>query len=92
MSPSRSPEVAKWVWTELERLVDRAGVIHTDLQARTPSLSHTREPGSMTKDQQGVNESLSEGHSTWFFHHQLAQGLPIVTCSPEEWERQRGGV
>ena len=68
----RSPEVAKWVWTELERLVDGAGVIHMDLQARTHSLSHTQEPGSMTKDQQGVDESLREGQSMWFFHYQLA--------------------
>lgn len=49
VSPLRSPEVAKWVWTELERLVDGAGMIHMDLQARTHSLSHTQEPGSMTK-------------------------------------------
>lgn len=44
------------------------------------------------QDQQGVNESLREGQSTWFFHYQLAQGLRIVTGSPEEWEGQRGGV
>ena len=92
VSPSKSPEVVKWMWTERERLVDGAGVIHMDLQARTHSLSQTQEPGSMTEDKQGVNESLREGLSTWFFHYQLAQGLPTVTCSPEEWEGQREGV
>ena len=50
--------MAKWVWTELERLVDGAGVIHMDLQARTHSLSHTQEPGSMTKDQQGSSRDV----------------------------------
>lgn len=68
-----------------ERLVDGAGVIHMDLKARTHSLSHTQEPGSMTKkDKQGVNESLREGQVHGSFITNLAQGLPTVPCSPEE--------